>query len=1416
MALDNKNMLIPDYLFEVSWEVCNKRGGIYTVVATKALNVKAQLKRHHILIGPDVWMNPGNNPDFLEEPNLYEGFRREAEKNGIRLRIGRWNIPGKPIAVLVDYKDYLPKVNDILGECWKDFGVDSLSGNWDYKENFLFGYAAGKAIECFYNAVLLPSDKVVAQFHEWQSGAGLLYLKRTGLPIATAFTTHATVTGRCIAGNNLPLYDELSSYKGDDVAARFNVRAMHSLEKKSAENADVFTTVSNITAEECAQLLEKRPDVVTPNGFEDSFTPENDREYEAKRSEARTLLSEVASAMSGKKAADDALFVGIGGRYEYRNKGIDVFIDSLGSLKKSGYSGREIHAFIMIPAAHRGPDKTLAAKLGGDGNVSCFTQTTHELMYPDNDMITRRFAELGLVNAADDRIKLYFVPSYLNGSDGVFDKTYYDLLIGFDLALFPSYYEPWGYTPLEALAFRIPTLTTSLAGFGQWVDERCKDCAHPGITVVKRNDSNYDEVIGNVEKRIAEVASLGKADMVKYMENAKTVSAIALWDNQIKYYNEAYSLALSKVVGRKGAFPKYIEKKQMDQNRIEINTPNWKSVMVTRHLPEKLSGLEVLSKNLWWCWNENAKALFKSIDPDIWHSTGHNPMALLDMVSLKRFRQLAEDDEFLEQLQLVMADFEKYMSLKSERKDPSIAYFCMEYGLDSSLKIYSGGLGILAGDYLKETSDMNVNLCAVGFLYRYGYFDQVLTAQGEQEAKYDAQDFLKIPVEPARDKDGNWLTSTVAFPGRTVTARIWKVAVGRTDLYLLDTDFEANRADDRQITYYLYGGDWENRLKQELLLGVGGVRALRALGLNPQIYHYNEGHAAFVGMERLREYISGEHLDFAEALEVVRASSLFTTHTPVPAGHDAFDENMLRQYIGHVPDELGVSWETLMGLGKLNGYDVNEKFSMSKLAANLSQNVNGVSKLHGKVSQEIFADMYKGYLPEELFISYVTNGVHYPTWCAREWKAVHSKVFGPEFKTHHYDRKCFEGIYDVPDAEVWEVRKELKKVLIKAVNEKLSDTSIAGHYSPKQVVKIKETLRDDVLTIGFARRFATYKRATLLFSDPDRLDKIVNNPVMPVQFIFAGKAHPADKAGQDLIKQIVEISKQPRFLGKIVFVPGYDISLAKRLVQGVDVWLNNPTRPQEASGTSGEKAAMNGVMHFSVLDGWWVEGYKEGAGWALPQERTFDDQGHQNELDAATIYSIIENEIAPIYYSADKLSGISYGWISYVKNTIAKVACNFTTNRMLSDYLRQYYEPQYSRLKKLVADGYKEAREIALWKAHLLRAWNNISVVSYTQPDASYNLSPSDPLKSEVVLNIADLMPEDIGVEMLFCTTDKRGNLHIASKTEFKLESFEDGIAKYSTEIVPENTGMYQVATRIFAQNPKLPHRQDFGLVRWL
>ncbi len=1402
---------MPDYLFESSWEVCNKVGGIHTVIATKALYLGTSFKKHHhIHIGPDVWRDVRQNPEFTEDPTLFRSWRRHAAEEGLRIRVGHWNVAGDPVAILVDFTPFISHKDDILTELWKSFGVDSISGGWDYVESALFGYAAGKVIESFVRYNVKPHEKVLAQFHEWMTGAGLLYVKMTNLPIGTIFTTHATVVGRCVAGKNIPLYDGLESLQADQLAHEYGVVARHSLEKAAATASDVFTTVSEITGRECKQFLGRECDVITPNGFENSFTPSDDQ-YDACRAAARQKLLEVASAMAGEGFTDESLLVGIGGRYEYSNKGIDVFIDALAKLSNS-YSGRRILAFIMVPSGNNGPDRELLNKLSGI-NSPYTTQTSHYLM-DDYDIVTRRLRELQLVNAVGSNLDVFFLPTYLNGDDGVFNMRYYDLLPGLDLTVFPSYYEPWGYTPLESLAFSVPTVTTSLAGFGLWVRTHATE-PHPGITVIERNDANYSEVVNAVARRIIEAAEEAPEQAASDRANAKQVSEIALWSNNIVYYKAAYTKAIVKVRAERKNFTEIPDDHQ-PMARYSAGHPSWTGIFISRELPERLKHLDALAKNLWWCWNESAIDLFRNIDPKLWKETNGNPLLFLDKIPLKQYRKLEQDPDFLVRLDKVYAEFEAYMAEKDSRKGAHVAYFCMEYGIDTSLKIYSGGLGILAGDYLKEASDMKVHMTAIGLLYRHGYFTQRLSAYGDQIADYTPQDFTKIPASPVRDENGNWLTVSVAFPGRNLNARIWRVEVGRTDLYLLDTDYEDNLPEDRQVTHQLYGGDWENRLKQEMLLGVGGVRALRALGIHADVYHCNEGHAAFNGFERLRELIQIDNLSYPEALEVVRASSLFTTHTPVPAGHDAFTEDLLRVYISHYPERMKIDWQTFMSLGKIHPENPGEKFSMSFLAANLSQEINGVSWLHGRVSQNIFAPMWPGYLPEELHVSSVTNGVHYPTWTAPEWKEIHEKVFGKEFKTHHYDKRCFEGIYEVPDEKIWRIRQTLRKRLIDAIKDLMTDTTLTSHYSPHEIVKIRKTLRDDVLTIGFARRFATYKRATLLFSNLDRLNDIVNNPQHPVQFLFAGKAHPADKAGQDLIKRIIDISKMPQFLGKIVFVPNYDITIAKLLVQGVDVWMNNPTRPQEASGTSGEKAVMNGVMHFSVLDGWWVEGYKPGAGWALRMERTYDNQSFQDDLDSSTIYNILETEIVPSFYNKDTY-GISKTWIETIKNTVAQVACNFTTNRMMNDYCVKYYEPLKERSDKLIANDFAMARDIAFWKKRVRREWDGIEVRSFNQNSGVRSLlNMGQTYDSELVLYLGELDPEDIGAEILLTEQNAKGERHIVSLFDFKLVGCQDGVATYRATIVPEFSGTYEAAGRLYAKNPDLPHRQDFELVKWL
>ena len=660
------------------------------------------------------------------------------------------------------------------------------------------------------------------------------------------------------------------------------------------------------------------------------------------------------------------------------------------------------------------------------------------------------------------------------------------------------------------------------------------------------------------------------------------------------------------------------------------------------------------------------------------------------------------------------------MSVKPDQTKPSVAYFSMEYGLTNVLKIYSGGLGVLAGDYLKEASDSNVDMCAVGFLYRYGYFTQTLSMDGQQIANYEAQNFNSLPLVQVLEENGEPMVLEVPYPGRTVYAHIWKVSVGRVPLYLMDTDIPQNSEWDRSITHQLYGGDWENRMKQEYLLGIGGIIMLNKLGIKKQIYHCNEGHAALINAQRLVDYIQKEGLSFNQALEVVRASSLYTVHTPVPAGHDYFDEGLFGRYMGEFPNKLGISWQEFIDMGRVNPGS-NEKFCMSTFALNTCQEANGVSWLHGKVSQRMFAPIWKGYFPDELHVGYVTNGVHMPTWASTEWKEFFYKRFHKNFYADQSNQKYWEAIQSMPDEEIWNIRQTLKNKLIKYIKNEYKTTWLKNQGDPAKVVSILEKINPNALLIGFGRRFATYKRAHLLFTDLDRLAKIVNNEQFPIQFVFTGKAHPADGGGQGLIKHIIEISRRPEFQGKIIFLENYDMRLARHLIAGVDVWLNTPTRPLEASGTSGEKAEMNGVLNFSVLDGWWYEGYREGAGWALTDKRTYENQQYQDQLDAATIYQMLESEVIPTYYAKNS-KGYSPEWIQYIKNSMSQIAYNYTMKRMLDDYIDRFYKKLATRSVVLTKDNYAKAKEIAAWKEEVAAHWDCFEVTSFvSDPDFAAN-----------------------------------------------------------------------------------------------
>ena len=1151
-----KQKLAPDYLFEVSWEICNKTDGIHGFISSRSPSLTNEFRDRYMVIGPDVWKETHDNPEFIEDPNLFVAWKEYAAKSNLHIRIGRWQVEGEPIAILVDFTTLFGKKDSIFAEFWEKFGLNSLSGQWDYTEPAMFGYAAGQVIESFYDFHLSAHDRFVAHFHDWMSGSGVLYLKDKVAQAATVFTAHNTILGLTMSQRGESLSARNQEFAAGNRIEDLNIVSKNSLERVAAENSDIFTAVSEQIAADFEFVHGIKPLQVTPE-------PD-------KISSGEEVFS--AIDMSLKKSAD---------RYDlYKNK----------------------------------------------------------------------------------------------------------------------------------------------------------------------------------------------------KQSSRTVS----------------------------------------MPPVESMRPKWKKINIGINVPAEFAILPELARNIWWSWNYEAEALFSSIDPELWEKSDNNPAVLMENLTMEHYDKMVKDKSFMESYRKVADRFDAYMKEGESKKKGRIAYFSMEYGLNENIKIYSGGLGVLAGDFLKQASDDNVDMVGVGLMYRYGYFTQGLSIHGEQIDTYHPHDFSRMFAFPVRDSKGERLKIKIAFPGRTLHARVWKIDVGRIPLYLLDTDIKENQSVDRFVTHQLYGGDWENRFKQEFLLGIGGIRLLDALGVEADVIHCNEGHAAFAGLERLRKYVQEDKLSFYEAIEVVRASSLFTTHTPVPAGHDFFSEDMLRTYMPHYADRLGISWDTFMGLGKMNPQSAEESYSMSVLAAKLAQEINGVSLIHGKVSRKMFSELYPGYFPEEIHIGHVTNGVHYGSWTAREWQEIYSENFGKDFQKNISDPNPWEKIYDVPDEKIWSVRNKRRKALIDYIGKRLLNNLNRRQETPRKIYQLMEAVDESTLTIGFARRFATYKRAHLLFNDIERLSRIVNNSEMPVQIIFAGKAHPADKAGQDLIKNILEISRRKEFLGKILFLEDYDMELGRELVKGVDIWLNTPTRPQEASGTSGQKAALNGVLNLSVLDGWWAEGYVEEGGWKLKEEKTFENQDFQNELDAETIYSILESEIVPMYYNRDE-KGVPDEWVKWIKNCIARVAPHYTNKRMMDEYFSKYYDRLFESSLKFREQDYKLARGMVHWKNKVIDAWDNIRVVEKKmQGNNGRSLLLGESFVAELKIDINGLKESDFGVEVVFAHKNQSGKREILSVYEMQKIKTARSIVTYKCEIPAKRTGSFNYAFRMFPKHRELAHRQDFNLIKWI
>ncbi|NLF31938.1 MAG: glycosyltransferase family 1 protein [Planctomycetes bacterium] len=839
-------------------------------------------------------------------------------------------------------------------------------------------------------------------------------------------------------------------------------------------------------------------------------------------------------------------------------------------------------------------------------------------------------------------------------------------------------------------------------------------------------------------------------------------------------------------------------------------------------LPDKLAPLRTLANNLWWYWHAEARDVFRRLDPALWEAVHHNPVAMLGKVSQDRLRDAAADQGFLAHLERVQSTLQKYMgkggwwcTRYGEPSEPCVVYFCAEFGLAECLPIYSGGLGVLAGDHLKSASELGIPLVGIGLLYQQGYFRQRLNADGWQMELFPRNDFHNIPVEPIRHEDGSPLMIEVDYPGRNVAARIWKVQVGRIPLYLLDSNLPRNSPEDRQITAQLYGGDQEMRIRQEIMLGIGGVRALRALNLHPKVYHMNEGHSAFLGLERTRLLMHDNKMSFDEALQAVIASSVFTTHTPVPAGNDAFEPWLIDRYFEHYWPQLHLSRDQFLAFGRQDPGNRDEPMNLTVLAMQLSSYRNGVSRLHGAVSRRLWHNVWPSLPMREVPITHITNGIHTRTWLSDDMTELYNRYLGPDWEEKTTDEEIWKRLDDIPDTEIWRTHERRRERLVAFARRRLHQQYAARGASRTELRTVEEVLDPEALTIGFARRFATYKRATLILSDLERLTKLVSQSDRRVQFIFAGKAHPRDNPGKDLIRQIVHIARKPELRRSILFLEDYDMAAARYMVQGVDVWLNTPLRPMEASGTSGMKAAANGVLNMSIPDGWWDEGCEGDVGWRIGSGETYDDLDFQNRVESEALYDLLEKEVVPLFYDRGR-DGLPREWVRRMRNAMRKLAPVFNTNRMVREYAERFYVPASQQWDRLTANGMAKARDLAHWTGRVRSQFPGISIESVTD-DVQGESRVGAPLKVRASIRLGELSPEDVQVQLFFGNLDTDGQLTQGDYTEMAWtgQNESGGSHTYEVQVTCQDTGITGYTLRVLPRNENLTDPKSLGLVRW-
>lgn len=1411
----------PVTLFEVSWEVCNKVGGIYSVVSSKALQSIENFGEDYFLLGPALQHNAG----FEEtDEHIWDSVQVALAARDLKCRLGRWKIPGRPKAILVDFAHRYGS-NQLLYELWQNYGVDSLSGGWDYIEPVMFATACGEVINTIYECLVRPENgRAVALFHEWMCGAGLLHLKKANPAIGTVFTTHATMLGRSLASTGRDIYSNLRNINPAHEAAAQNVTSKWSMESASARESDAFTTVSQITGDESAMLLGRSPDVITVNGLDMRVIPDFSADR-AKPLEYRKKVVELSNRFLRCQLPENTRIFAISGRYEMHNKGIDAFLEAMARLQANLQgSDTTVLVLCLVMGGHTGVNPQA---ISGDPNATDNGRPficTHYAWNAPQDPILNACHRLGLNNNPDNKVKVIFNPAMLDGNDGFFNMTYEDIIAGCDFGFFPSWYEPWGYTPQESAAYSVPTVTTDLSGFGIWARNAQKIMEPPtGVTVLPRKGLTFEQTVIGLHDFAAQAATCAPEVLAEQRKKARQLAELTSWKLFYANYLEAFNIALEKANVRTEQGNEAREGMSRVLAATSSVTPFLRPINAVAELPEQLSRLRELSYNLWWCWHDKARALFMALNPPMWDKC-HNPIQVLNQADNERLEQLIGNPEYMRTYEEVMAEFDAYMAqpLKKLNEELSpenpIAYFSTEYGLTESVPIYSGGLGVLSGDHLKSASDMAVPLIGIGLLYKEGYFKQEIDENGRQIAVYPISNISQLPVTPVLGPDGEHLNVHIELPGRILYVRVWQMKVGRGTLYLMDTDTTRNSEEDRKITDRLYEANREIRLLQEIVLGMCGVRLIRALNIVPAVFHMNEGHSAFLVLERLQECVR-QGMDYEEARIRVRANTIFTTHTPVPAGNEAFAVDLMTRYFANFPPTIQLDMAQFIQLGQMEGGNPHN-FEMTVLALRFASFANGVSRLHGEVSRHMWNKLWKSIPLAETPIGYITNGVHTPSYVGPQMNELLTQYLGQDWLQAKPDNPVWNQVDNIPDEIYWGARMTQKEELLDALRASLPSFVQKYHLSRDDRVKMEAMLKPGTLLIGFARRFAPYKRATLLFADPDRLARILNNPERPVAFVFAGKSHPADEAGINILQEVIRMARDPKFIGKVFFMENYSIAVSRMLCQGCDVWLNTPRRPHEASGTSGMKLPVNGGINFSISDGWWCEGYNRQNGWTIGpvinMELPSDDQN--DYTDAEELYTLLENTVIPLYHDLNR-EGLPKNWIDVSKRSLKSLTAMYSSNRMVQDYVEEGYMPAAKRRVSLAADDWALCKELAEWEKNLASRFNTLKLeeIILTGADGTTMIC-GEPLTVRLKVNLGEMKPSEILVQLVIGRTYANGNFR--EKPELlRLEprNGKNGGEQmtYFATYIPRRNGSYRYGIRVMPTHRGLGTAFDTGLILW-